>query len=215
MTEVSETGLNTQKYKLAGTGAGVIICQQMSPNAFRALLSMRSSTVGLGLGITGGGFVENGAIFLKRKPGYIIETAAEAWRETREENRGFGKVIPRKKFIERGQPISSLHVRVDDENGVHGTNFFALTVNDDEWSAIAMLKGSRERKGPLLEVLVDFQSATLERLKPEKKIRLWNPDGKLLRGAFYHKHELRALGQIAWHVQQGLLWAPPAQRSLL
>jgi hypothetical protein len=208
MTEASETGLNTQKYKLAATGAGVIICQQMNHCAFRALLAMRSSTVGSGFGITGGGFVENGEIFLKQKPGFIIETAAEAWRETNEENPGFEEIIPLDNFLNRVQSISTLHVRVDDENGVHGTNFYAITVTDAEWEAIAALGGSDEREGALIEAWCEFYGLTLRRQDPETGIRLADPNGAYLRGEFYHKHELRALGQIAWHVQHGRLWQP-------
>jgi hypothetical protein len=57
--------LNTQEYKLAATGAGVIVCQQLDRYRFRALLSMRDASVGKGIGITGGGFVENGDIFTR------------------------------------------------------------------------------------------------------------------------------------------------------
>jgi hypothetical protein len=209
MGEVPKTELNTQLYKLAGTGAGVIVCQKKSRNGFRSLLSMRTSLVGIGLGITGGGFVENGAIFLYEKPGYIIETAAEAWRETREENPGFEEIVPLNEFVDRAQSISTLHVRVDDENGVHSANFYALTVTDDEWNAIALLKGNDERDGMLIEVWCEFYGRTLYRQNAGASVRLATADGLTLKSDFYHKHELLALGQIAWHVQQGFLWDPP------
>ena len=54
---------NTTKYRLTANGAGIVVCQQRSKHSFRALLSMRSRVVGVGYGITGGGFVELQNIF--------------------------------------------------------------------------------------------------------------------------------------------------------
>ncbi len=207
MTDVPHNALNTQRYKLAGTGAGVIICQQRSHHSFRALLSMRALSVGVGYGITGGGFVENQAIMLE-KPGFVIETAEEAWRESKEENVGFDELFPLEAFLERAQSIATLHVRVDDDSGVHGTNYYALTVTDEEWERAAALASGPERDGLLIEVWLCFERTVLHRRDAEKNIQLTLPDGRVAHGGFYHQHELRALGQIAWHVQQGLLWPP-------
>jgi hypothetical protein len=207
-TEMSEIApLNTQFYKLAATGAGLIVCQMRSKHSFRALLSNRQPIVGMGLGITGGGFVENGDIF-KMKPGSIVETVIEAWRETREENLGFDNVFTADELVERAQPIASMHIRIDDVNGVHGTNFYALSVTDEEWDSIASLPPGPERHGPLFEVWVDFNDKVIRRLEPEVGLTLRLDDGKVCEGGFYHKHELRALGMIAWHIQEGYLWSP-------
>jgi hypothetical protein len=168
---------------------------------------MRALSVGVGYGITGGGFVENGDIF-KKKPGFVIETAEEAWRESCEENLGFGELFPLETFLERVQSVSTLHVRVDDENGVHGTNYYVLTVTDDEWEKAASLAPGPERDGPLIEVWFTFEDVVLHRRDAEQHIDLVLPDGRIAHSGFYHKHELRPLGQIAWHIQQGYLWSP-------
>lgn len=203
--EEPQEGRNTQKYKLAATGAGVIICQRRSDHSFRALLSMRALSVGVGYGITGGGFVENEDIMLEEF-GFVVETAKEAWRESHEENIGFDTLFPFEEFLERAQSIATLHVRTDDEGGVHGANYYALTVSDEEWEKAAVLEPGPERNGPLIEVWVCFEQTVLHRRDAEKHIQLMLPDGRVAQGGFYHRHELRALGQIAWHVQQGLLW---------
>ena len=199
--------LNTQLYKLAATGAGVIVCQPISPTSFRSLLSRRAAQVGSGFGITGGGFVENGAIYAK-SPGFMVETVAEAWRETVEENPGFEIVFPLDVFIERAQSIATLHVRVDDENGVHGTNYFVLTVTDIEWNRVAQLRAGEEREGELLEVVCNFDSMPFLRVDAQRHISLYEKlSGPLSFDAFFHQHEVRALAQIAWHVQKGRLWS--------
>ena len=199
--------LNTQLYKLAATGAGVIVCQPISPTSFRSLLSRRAAQVGSGFGITGGGFVENGAIYAK-SPGFMVETAAEAWRETVEENPGFEMIIPLNEFIERAQSIATLHVRVDDENGVHGTNYFALTVTDIEWNLVAQLRAGVERQGELIEVICSFDLAPFLRVDAQRHISLYEKlSGPLSFDAFFHQHEVPALAQIAWHLQKGRLWS--------
>lgn len=206
--------LNTQEFKLAASGAGVIVCQQRSKHSFRALLSTRAKSVGLGLGITGGGFVEINDIFAKQ-PGYVIETVVEAWREATEENDGFAELFPLDDFLDRAQSIATMHARTSDVNGVHGTNFYALTVTDEEWERAAALKPGPERHGPLMEVWVEFTDKVIHRCQPEVGITLRMDDGKECQSGFYHLHEKRALAHIAWHVQQGLLWAPPAERKSL
>lgn len=209
MSTIKDALLNTQRYKLAATGAGVILCQQRSQHSFRALLSMRTLSVGVGYGITGGGFVENGSIFAQPR-GFVIQTAEEAWRESTEENLGFAELFPLEEFLERAQLVSALHVRIDDENGVHGCNYFALTVTDEEWEQAALLAPGPERDGPLIEMWVCFEDVVLHRSEAEIQIRLLLPDGREAHGGFYHQHELRALGQIAWHVQKSRLWQPTA-----
>jgi hypothetical protein len=167
-------------------------------------LSIRAASVGPGLGITGGGFVEIGDIFAK-PVGYLIETAAEAWRETKEENKNFERVFPLRTFLERAQSIATMHIRVNDGNGVHGTNFFALTVTDAEWDAVAALEPGEERDGSLKEIWCNT-IGPVSRLNPEECINLSLPDGSVCPYDFYHKHERRAFGHIAWHVQHGRLW---------
>ena len=207
---MSNETLNTQEFKLAASGAGIIVCQRRSTHSFRALLSTRAASVGLGLGITGGGFVEIAEIF-SQKHGYIIDTAEEAWREATEENVDFEKLFPLDEYLERVQSVSTMHVRVNDVNGVHGTNFYALTVTDEEWEKALALPPGDERFGPLMEIWVDFTDKVVHRNRPEEAITLYMDDGKEVESGFYHQHELRALGHIAWHIQQGYLWAPPKE----
>jgi hypothetical protein len=196
-----------EKYAYAANGAGIIVCQQRSKHSFRALLSNRMPVVGMGLGITGGGFVEV-AKMLKRPVGTIAETVLDARRESHEENKGFYRLFTIDMILERAQPIASLLVRTGDINKVHATNYYALTVTDKEWDRVAALPPGPERHGPLFEVWVDFTDKVIRRREPEVGLTLMLDDGKICEGGFYHKHELRALGMIAWHIQQGRLWAP-------
>lgn len=198
---------NTKKYRLAANGAGIVVCQQRSTHSFRALLSMRSRVVGVGYGITGGGFVELKDIF-KQPVGYVTQTAEEAYRESFEENLGFKELISLEDFLERAQSISTFHVRVNDLSCIHGTNYYALTVTDEEWDLIAALPGSNEREGALIEVWGDFIDTVLHRNNAHEQLSLLLPDGRPAYGGFYHKHEELVFGQIAWHVQQGYLWKP-------
>jgi hypothetical protein len=208
MSEV-EIPPKEKKYAYAANGAGIIVCQQRSRNTFRALLSNRMPVVGMGLGITGGGFVEV-AEMLGKPVGTIAETALDARRESHEENIGFYDVFDEQELLERAQPIASLLVRTDDINKVHATNYYALSVTHDEWERVAALPPGPERHGPLFEVWVDFTDKVIRRLEPEVGLTLMLDDGKICEGGFYHQHELRALGMIAWHIQTGRLWAPPA-----
>ena len=198
---------NTTKYRLTANGAGIVVCQQRSKHSFRVVLSMRSRLVGVGYGITGGGFVELQNIF-EQPVGYVTQTAEEAYRESFEENLGFKAIISLEDFLERAQSICTLHVRVDDLSGTHGTNYYALTVTDEEWDLIAALPGSNERDGPLIEVWGDFTDKVLHRNNAHEQLSLLLPDGRPAYGGFYHKHEEHVFGQIAWHIQQGYLWKP-------
>ena len=196
-------------YMYAANGAGIIVCQMRSKHSFRALLSNRMPSVGMGLGITGGGYVEIKTVFAK-PVGTIAETALDAQRETWEENLGFEALFSEEELLERAQPIASLLVRTNDINKVHSTNYYALAVTDEEWDRVATLPPGPERHGPLFEVWVDFTDQVIHRTTPEVALTLMLDDGKVCEGGFYHKHELRALGMIAWHIQQGYLWSPPA-----
>lgn len=195
---------NTQLYKLVGSGAGVIVYQVLGTRKIRLLLSMRSGKVGVGYGITGGGYIEAAAIALLPLR-TIIETATEAFREAFEENIGFSNVISLPVFLNRAQTVATLHVHTGDESVVHATSFSAFGVNDDEWNALAALKGSDERSGALREVVMTFDEG-LSRESPEAGVALSFSGVLIPVSAFYHQHELRAIAMIAWHHQQGKLW---------
>jgi hypothetical protein len=137
----------------------------------------------------------------------VVETAAEAWRETVEENPGFEDIFDLNHFIRRAQSIASFHVRVDDVNGVHGTNYYALHVTDAEWNAIAQLPPSAERTGSLLTVICESGTVPVHRIAPSVGLTFQHESGELCIPRFYHGHELRALGMIAWHIAHGRLWS--------
>lgn len=197
--------LNTQRYKLAATGAGVILCRVIDDTTIELLLSVRSAVVGEGYGITGGGFVENGDIANLPKR-TIVETVDEAWRENTEENIGFDVLFPRELFRTRAQCVASLHVNTGDESVVHGTNFYAVAVTDSEWEAASLLSGSDERSGALRAVVMKITSPTLSRTEPEVGIQLSTAGVDIPGESFYHQHEYRAIAMIAWHLQNGKLW---------
>ena len=204
IAEFGKPRLNTQRYKLAATGAGVILYRVVDDATIELLLSVRSAVVGEGYGITGGGFVENGDI-AKLPKRSIIETIDEAWREAMEENRLFDLLFPLNLFRERAQCVASLHVNTGDESVVHGTNFYAVAVTDAEWEKASRLSGSDERSGALRRVVMKITAPSLSRTEPEIGIQM-SFNGEDISAAFYHHHEVRAIAMIAWHLQNGKLW---------
>jgi hypothetical protein len=196
---------NTQRYKLAATGAGVILYRVVDEVTLELLLSVRSAVVGEGYGITGGGFVENGDI-AKMPKRTIVETVDEAWRENTEENEGFEKLFPLELFRARAQGVASLHVNTGDESVVHGTNFYAVRVTEAEWEEAVHLAGSDERSGALRQVAMKITLPELSRTEPEQGIQLSVDGTAIPTTAFYHQHEYRAIAMIAWHHQTGKLW---------
>ncbi len=199
------------QWKLAASGAGVIICQPID-TYLRVLLSMRAKNVGYGHGITGGGFVECGDI--DQMPiGTVVQTADEAYREAHEENAGFETVISKDSFLERAQPVSLIHARVHDENRVHTANMFALRVSGSEWNQFASLRpgvdaaGTEEREGGLMEYIIRWGETVIDRRNPEDYVTIANRAGRQLRmNNFFHPHEFHAIAAIAWHQQNGKLW---------
>jgi hypothetical protein len=206
------TLLNPLHWKLAASGAGVIVYQVLAANCLRVLLSRRASNVGVGLGITGGGFVECLAID-KSPVGTVVQTSDEAHREGREENAGFETVVSEDEFLERAQPIATLHVRTADENRVHGVTMFALRARDDaEWNAFAALPpgvdehGRLERDGELLSYTLEWYPV-ISRREPELSIMLTSTDGVMAEAEdFFHRHEFHAIASIAWYAHNNKLW---------
>ena len=201
---------NQIPFRRVASGVGVIICQQLSRHSFRTLLARRPESFGLGLGVTGGGFVDNDRLYFEHLPGTVVDTATETWRKAVEKNPGFEEIFSLEHFLERLHPIVAQHVRVDDENEIHATTFYALTVTDKEWSRVLELPSTDTRFGEPFEITVTFTDKVLKRTgNPENTLALYMPDGREPKDSgFHYRHELVALGQIAWHVQEGLLWPP-------
>lgn len=202
---------NQQQWKMAASGAGVIICRRIEAG-LEVLLSKRAKIVGEGLGITGGGFVKCDLLW-KQPVGTVIQTADEAFGEACEENGGFERVISKDAFLERAQPVSLIHARIDDLNEVHVAAMYALrTQSTAEWNQFKALPpgvedgGKSERSGPLLSFVVRW-SSPIDRREPERYITIANAEGRQLRlGDFYHPHEFHAIAAIAWHEQNDKLW---------
>lgn len=190
--------LNAQTYKLAAPGCGVIVYRQDAKGGLTVLLSRRAAKVGEGYGITGGGFVECGDL-MEQPVGTISENTDEAYREAKEENPGFDEIFSRETFRERCQPLAGFSVRTADSSGVHACSYYGLRVNDAEWAAICRLPPSDERDGDLVPVPLIWLR-TINRHKPEDHI--------VLAGAsnFFHQHELRAFGMLAWLAANKRLW---------
>lgn len=190
--------LNAQTYKLAAPGCGVIVYRRDENGGITVLLSRRSASVGKGYGITGGGFVECGDLMAKPL-GTISENVDEAYREAKEENPGFENIISLAAFRERCQPLAGFTVRTADSSGVHACNYYGLRVTDAEWEAIRQLPPSDERNGDLVPTALIWLR-TIKRDKPEDHI--------VLNGArdFFHQHELRAFGMLAWLAANNRLW---------
>jgi hypothetical protein len=163
-----------------------------------------------GLGITGGGHVE--CTTIDALPvGSVVETAVDAFRENTEENKGFARVISRKTFLERVQPIATFSVRTNDANRVHSCTYFGLPLRRDEWEKMRALRPGKERKGALIEAVMTWDGKSIQRHRPEKWIRIEHFSDHatpIERQDFYHQHEWRAFGQLAWHAAKGKLWQP-------
>lgn len=186
------TTLNHQLFKLAAPGCGVICFREnpSDPNALEVILSERAASVGTGLGITGGGFVECGAIFAE-KAGFISQSVDEAYRECCEENPGFETIMPIQAFRERAQLVASFCVRANDANGVHACTYFALFLHDDEWAKVLALPPSDERVGSLKVAKLSWVRDKLIELEDADK--------------FFHKHELQAFEAMAQLAMRGKL----------
>ncbi len=202
---------NQQQWKMAASGAGVIVCRRIEAG-LEVLLSMRAKIVGEGFGITGGGFVKCDAL-LAMPIGTVIQTADEAFGEACEENGGFETVISKDAFLERAQSVCQIHARIDDLNEVHVANMYALRAQSTaEWNQFKALPpgiedgGKSERSGPLLPYVVRW-SSPIDRRKPERFVTIENPEGWQLRlSDFFHPHEFHAIATIAWYEQNGKLW---------
>lgn len=202
--------LNQQRWKMAASGSGVIVCRPYE-QGLRVLLARRGAIVGQGYGITGGGFIECGGL-LMRPIGTVIQTADEAFREACEENQGFEDVIDADSFLERAQPVSLIHARIDDLNEVHTAAMYALSASGSEWTRFKALppgideNGKVERDGALMEYFVTW-SAPIDRREPERYVIVADGEGRQLRmDDFFHRHEFHAIAAIAWHQQNGKLW---------
>jgi hypothetical protein len=137
---------NQQQWKMAASGAGVIVCRRIEAG-LEVLLSMRAKIVGEGLGITGGGFVKCDAL-LEKPIGTVIQTADEAFGEACEENGGFENVISKDAFLERAQPVALIHSRIDDPNEVHVAAMYALRAQSTaEWNQFKALPPGIEDGG--------------------------------------------------------------------
>ena len=209
---VSDQGpRNQQQWKMAASGAGIIVCRRIEAG-LEILLSMRAKIVGEGLGITGGGFVKCDAL-LAKPIGTVIQTADEAFDEACEENGGFEAVISKDSFLERAQSVCQIHARIDDLNEVHVVNMYTLRAQSTaEWNQFKALPpgiedgGKSERSGPLLSRVVRW-SSPIDRREPERYVTIANAEGRQSRiGDFYHPHEFHAIAAIAWHEQNGKLW---------
>ncbi len=193
-------------FKLAAPGAGAMVFQELDSNTFRVLLAMRTALVGLGLGITGGGFIECGAIDALQVD-TIIQTADEAYRELCQENLGFENVVDIDTFLLHAQPIALVHARTNDVNRVHSVNMYGFRANDSQWNRIAALEPGldKERTGPLLEHIVRWKGK-IDRREPERFVTIEDARGRFLeRHDFHHKHEMHTVASIAWHAQNGRL----------
>ena len=205
--------LNHDSWKMAAPGAGAIYYQRMAESrSFRAWLSMRTSNVGEGYGITGGGFVECAEID-KMEVGSVVQTVDHAWRECMEENAGFEHVIDKDSFLIRARPASLLLARADDINRVHSASLYGIPALDDaEWHRIGALpagldkKGNKEREDRLREVHVTWDGA-IDPREPQRYITMAEPGGKRIwQDDFNYAHEFHGVASIAWNIENPRAW---------
>ena len=208
---MSNRKVNHQKFKLAAPGTGIIACsaengQWQKISSLKVMLSMRDASVGVGYGITGGGFVECSTI--DALPiGSIVDIAFDAYRENSEETENFISFITSGEFSDRVQSITNVGVKTGDMNRVHACMFYSLALTEPEWEQLRILPPGPERNGPFIEATLAWSSG-INRSEPERYITLVDASGKVLNEGFYHRHEIRAFGLLAWHAAQGKLWHP-------
>jgi hypothetical protein len=203
--------INHQKFKLAAAGTGIIACaapkgKWRKSSSLKVLLAMRDASVGEGFGITGGGFVECAAVD-SMPVGSVVDIAADAYRENDEETKRFFEFITQGAFLDRVQGITNVAVRTNDLNRVHACMFYALALTKAEWKKLKTLPPGPERKGPFIPATMSW-SPEINRSEPERYITLVDHHGENVMDRFFHKHELRAFGLLAWHAEKGKLWHP-------
>ncbi len=192
--------LNHQMFKLAAPGAGVIVFRRTHiKNSLEVLLSQRSASVGEGLCITGGGFIECGA--LNKEPvGTVWLSCDEGYREVCEENPGFDKIINLEEFRSRAQMLTSFSVKTDDANGIHTGTYYGLCLSDTEWDKTKALPPSDERVGMLIPTVITWTEQSLNNHNPAEQFSM---DGK---DKFYHSHELLPFAALAQLEANGRLF---------
>ena len=182
--------LNHQNYKLAVGGAGLIVFTRAENGPVKVLLSQRDASVGEGLGITGGGFL-NLDEFYQQPAGSILPLTHEAYREGVEENIGFEKVISRGVFACRARHLTSFAVRTTDQHGIHIVCYYGLELNQEEFDAVQALPPSDERVGELIVADLSWTKESLEKNDPLARFEMVGKE------RFYHQHELYAFSALA------------------
>lgn len=212
--------LNAQQYKMAAPGAGALIYlphfdnnatyNGVAPNiiGLSVLISRRTAEVGEGLGIFGGGFF-NCNTLIDKPVGTILTVEEEAYRECGiEENPGFTGIMPFNVFEDRAQSLTNFVVRTQetekDQAGVHAPMYLGVRTTVTEFRAIEALPESSERSGALVKAFVDWSpTAIIPRSHPEQYT---NVSHSLSGVDFFHPHEKRAFGMLAWLAQRNKLW---------
>ena len=181
--------LNHQNYKLAAGGAGLIVFTRTENGAVKVLLSQRDASVGEGLGITGGGFL-NLDEFNQQPAGNILPLTHEAYREGVEENPGLEKIINRDDFAARARHLTSFAVRTTDQHGIHIVCYYGLELSQDEFNAVQALPPSEEREGALIAADLSWTKESLEKNDLLARFEMVGKE------SFYHQHELYAFSAL-------------------
>ena len=182
--------LNHQNYKLAAGGAGMIAFTRLPNGTINVLLSRRDKSVGEGLGITGGGFLNLDA-FTSQPAGAILPLTHEAYREAVEENPGFENVITDNMFEKRAFHLTSFAVRTSDQHGVHVVCYYGLELDENEFSQVKALPPSEERVGDLIATNLSWRQESLANKNPLDRFDMHGKEN------FYHQHELYAFSALA------------------
>lgn len=165
-------------------GGGIFYMRGPKPNSLLVGCAPRAATVGIGNGISFGGYAEVAAI-LAKAVGKVQMMSTEILREAREELPGINKVIRTKELKRRLVYLTSFMVRTADINQVHNPVYFGIPVTGGEAAKISTLKPGKETRGPIVFTLLEWP--------PEKPGR-----SKLhTREKLYHKHERLAFKTLA------------------
>ena len=189
--------LNHQNYKLAAGGAGMIVFTRLPNGTINVLLSRRDKSVGEGLGISGGGFL-NLDEFTSQPAGAILPLTQEAYREAVEENPGFDHIITGDMFDKRAFHLTSFAVRTADQHGAHIVCYYGLELDEEEFAQVKALPPSEERVGDLIATDLSWRQENLADKNPLERFDMYGKE------KFYHQHELYAFSALAEKLASGI-----------
>lgn len=185
------------QFPQAGPGSGYIFYRKVGLRHLRVLLATRSALVGVGSGISCGGWFELAAM-LGSADGTTVTDQQSAAREGWEEIPGLFTVLPEALLEANSQPIYGAAIyKPNDRYGniFHKANFLGMSITETEEAALCKLPKSNETSAPLRAVDIRWNVDN-----PAADDLIGLPDN------FHHPHERDAFASLARLDDDGRLW---------